>query len=420
MNKKAYYAEKSLLGTAFDISAKDKNSEARYIAAVKYAVRKDDGIAIISVNEGLCDEPSYWGIDYKSLGLLIEILEEDSAVNSIVLDVNSPGGDVSGLFDLTEQIFTAKKPIYSYSSGNLASAAYTIASATKAIFATESANIGSVGVFMSFYDDAERLKKMGVKEISFYGKNSDKKNLSPESAEGKDIYQAEINELEDILIKNIANYRGVTTDDVLENFGHGLMFRGNEALSRGMIDHVVTGFDQCIEMIKNADKTAIGGKGMAKDNEQKTVLAKTAENIDPEFLEQIKAQAKAEAEKEFEGRAAAEAQIAVAAERERVAELNKYAGLPQAEIAALAEQSKADGTSVEVFKEKFNLLAFELFRKNEFSSTSKSATAVLGEEANESACIVAAVEQSAGSHEEKSDIEKGKDLAAKVTARLKK
>ena len=157
---------------------------------------------------------------------------------------------------------------------------------------------------------------------------------------------------------------------------------------------------------------------MAKDKEN-VVLANSVEGIDPAFLEELKAQARADAEKELEAKATEQAQIAVAAERERVAELNKYASLPQAEISALAEKAKTEGTSVADFKEQFNALAFDLFSKNEFASK-KDAKSVIEEEANESASIEAKVEQDKGNPEKKSDIEKGKDLAARASARIKK
>ena len=425
MKKIAYYAEKSLIDNIdlfADTEAKDRNREARGIASRGYVVRKEDGIGVIAVNDAVYSEPTWWGIDYKSLAMKIESLEADEEIKAIVLDINSVGGAVNGLFDITEMINALDKPIYAYTSGTLASASYTIASATRAIYGTESANIGSVGVYMSFMDDSEYMKKMGIKEITFYGQNSDKKNLDPESREGKEVYQAEINELEDILVRNIAKYRGVTSEDVLANFGHGLMFRGNEALSRGMIDGVVSNFDEFIEIIKNADNTAInGGFSMAKENERKeVVLANSVEAIDPEFLAQIKADMKAEMEKEAEAKATEQAQIAVNAERERVAELNRYASLPQAEISALAEKAKADGTSVAEFKEQFNALAFELFQKNEFASNKNAEASAIEEEAKESAKIEASVEQTVGTPKEKTDIEKGKDLAEKVNARLKR
>ena len=329
----------------------------------------------------------------------------------------SGGGDVNGLFDLTEFIQSIEKPIYAFTSGNLASASYTIASATDGIYAIESASIGSVGVYMAFYDDSEYYAKNGIKEITFYGKNSDKKNLDPQSKEGKEVYQAEIDELEEMLIANVAKYRGVTTEKVLEDFGHGLMFHGNEALNRGMIDGVVNSFDDFMDLIDNADNTAeLGGSEMAKENEK--TLANSVEEISAELLEQIKADAKAEAMAEQDAKQTEAVNNAVSAERERVAELNKYASLPNAEISAMAEKAKAEGTSVADFMTEFNAKAFEILSRAEAQNDGQKA---LAEEAKESAEIdTGSKPEAKASVGEKSAEEKAHELAEKVNARIKR
>lgn len=422
MKKIALYAEKSLINNdSIDLEARDGNRLSRDYAGIMtkygYVINNDNGIAVVAVNDVLTAEYGWRGIDYKNLAVIIEQLEENDEVKAIVLDINSGGGDVNGLFDFTEYLQSVEKPIYTFTSGNLASAAYTIAAATDGIYATESALIGSVGVFMSFIDDSGYLSKNGIKEITFYGQNSEKKNLDPESKEGREVYQAEINELERMLISNVAKYRGVSSDKVLEDFGHGLMFHGNEALERGMIDGIVSTFDDFMDIVNNADSTADGGDFMAKETENK-VLANSVESIDPELLAKIKAEAKAEAIAENEGKQTEAVNEAVNAERARVAELDKYASLPNAEISAMAEKAKADGTSVAEFVEKFSAKAFEIISKGEAKSEGQKA---LADEAKESA------ELDTGSTPEKvekkgevSAMEQGKKLAERTNARIKK
>lgn len=422
MKKIALYAEKSLIDNdSIDLEARDGNRLSRDYAGIMtkygYVINNDYGIAVVAVNDILTSEAGWRGIDYKNLAVIIEQLEKNDEVKAIVLDINSGGGDVNGLFDFTEYIQSVEKPIYTYTSGNLASAAYTIAAATDGIYATESALIGSVGVFMSFIDDSGYLSKNGIKEITFYGKNSDKKNLDPESKEGKEVYQAEIDELEQMLISNVAKYRGVSSDKVLEDFGHGLMFHGNEALERGMIDGIVSTFDDFMDIVNNADSTADGGDFMAKETENK-VLANSVEAIDPELLAKIKADAKAEALAENEGKQTEAVNEAVNAERARVAELDRYASLPNAEISAMAEKAKADGTTVAEFKEKFSAKAFEIISKGEAQTEGQKA---LADEAKESA------ELDTGSTPEKTEdkgsvsaVEQGKKLAERTNARIKK
>ena len=126
--------------------------------------------------------------------------------------------------------------------------------------------------------------------------------------------------------------------------------------------------------------------------------------------------------KEAEAKATEEAKRAVESERARVAELNKFASLPQSEIKALAEKAKANGTSVEDFKAEFNTLAFELFSKGEVAQTTKSnPTDILKNEADESAEIVGAVPQSSsGKSNDLTDAEKGANLAKSLMEKIKK
>jgi len=322
---------------------------------------------------------------------------------------------VNGLFDFTEFIQSIEKPIYAFTSGNMASASYAIASATDGIYATPSASIGSVGVFMSFIDDSGYLAKNGIKEITFYGKNSDKKNLDPESKEGKEVYQAEIDELERMLIDNVAKYRGVTSEKVLEDFGHGLMFFADDALKRGMIDGVVNTFDEFMDVI-NADSTAdFGGNGMAKETEK--VLANSVEEVSAELLEQIRAEARAEAVAEQDAKRTEAVNNAVNAERERVAELNKYASLPNAEISAMAEKAKAEGTAVEDFMRDFNAKAFEILSKVEAQNDGQRSLAL---EAKESAEIDTGSVERTEQKVEKSAMDKAHELAERTNARIKR
>lgn len=319
------------------ITLSDSNRQLRYSGAIwGYESDVNNGIGIISINTALKDEPSFCYLDYKAIAAMLESMENNENVKAVILDINSAGGAVSGLFDLTEYIKKYSKPIVAYTSGLIASAAYGIASATEKIYANESASVGSIGAFARFVDDSKYYEDMGIKEIEFYGKNSEKKNLDPNSEEGKAAYQKEIDDIEDIFISHIAEYRGIDKDTVLDKYGHGLTFLGAEALERGMIDGIVSDFDSLVKKINEE-------YGMEKKDNILT-LATSAEQIDPAFFAEIQNKA-------------------VMAERERVSALNAYAELPQPEIKALAEKAKADGTTLADFEKDFNLLAKSLLKE---------------------------------------------------------
>ncbi len=85
-----------------------------------------------------------------------------------MLDIDSPGGEVSGLFDLVDFIFNSrnKKPIFSVANDYACSAAYAIASATEKIFVTRTSCVGSIGVIATHLDVSEADKKDGMDALS--------------------------------------------------------------------------------------------------------------------------------------------------------------------------------------------------------------------------------------------------------------
>ena len=143
-------------------------------------VNPESGIAVVSVLGAT--RASYWGAGtYTRLRAQIETLLDNDNVRCIVLEVNSPGGDVNGLFECCEYIAKAKetKPIHAHVTGMCCSAAYAIAASCTDISATQTSEIGSVGVYAQAYDDSEFLKKEGILSRIFRSKNAEKKNASP-------------------------------------------------------------------------------------------------------------------------------------------------------------------------------------------------------------------------------------------------
>jgi ClpP class serine protease len=164
-----------------------------------------------------------------------QVLASDQ-VKSIILDIDSPGGEANGCSELADHIFEARgqKPIAAYIGGTGASAAYWIASACDRVFASDSAIIGSIGV-----QSAIRSEK-NEKEIRFVSSQSPNKNRDPATEEGARDVQAVIDGLAEVFILKVARNRGVGRETVLEEFGQGSVFVGAEAQKRGLIDEITT------------------------------------------------------------------------------------------------------------------------------------------------------------------------------------
>ena len=153
------------------------------------SVNTETGIAVVSVS-GATYASFYGPGTYSLLRAQIEALLGNEEVTQIVLEVNSPGGDVNGLFECCEYLSKAKeqKPIHCHVTGMCCSAAYALAASCTDISATETSEIGSVGVYAQAYDWEEYEKRQGLLSRIFRSKNAERKNQSAFTEEGaKDI-----------------------------------------------------------------------------------------------------------------------------------------------------------------------------------------------------------------------------------------
>ena len=94
-------------------------------------------------------------------------------IEAIFLDIDSPGGTVTGTPELAQAVADAgkQKPVYAFSSGLMCSAAYWVASQAQAIYVTPSARVGSIGVIQPIIDNSEAYKNAGLKvEVFAAGK----------------------------------------------------------------------------------------------------------------------------------------------------------------------------------------------------------------------------------------------------------
>ena len=166
----------------------------------------DNGVAVIPIY-GLLTKRSerfFYTTNYDDIHLLFSKALYDEKVESILLDIDSPGGEVGGLFDLVDHIYEArdKKPIYAYANDSAFSAAYAIASACSRIFVNRTSGVGSIGVIATHTDISEADKKLGVKYTTIFA-GEEKNDLTPHeplSKNAKDKLQREVNRLYEMFL----------------------------------------------------------------------------------------------------------------------------------------------------------------------------------------------------------------------------
>ena len=174
---------------------------------------------------------------YDTLALDLREAADNPAVHSIILNIDSPGGEVNGVAELAQQIYSLRdrKKVIAYASGNMASAAYWLGSAADSIVASPTATVGSVGAMMSMRMDSEDPKR---KTFRFISSQSPLKNASPETDAGSREIQRVVDEMAQVFIESVALHRGISTQTVLDQYGQGAVFVGAESKKRAMVDEI--------------------------------------------------------------------------------------------------------------------------------------------------------------------------------------
>lgn len=222
----------------------------------------ETGLAVISVS-GATSASFYGPGTYSRLRATVESLLSDDGVKAICIEINSPGGDVNGLFECCEYISNAKeeKPIHAHVTGLCCSAAYAIAASCTDISATETSEIGSVGVYSVAIDTSEAEKKAGILTRIFRSKNAENKNKSAFSEEGAKERQERIDFYEDCFYTVLSEGREMDREKCIDLFGHGDVFLAVDALERNMIDDVAS-YDEWINKLTSSDEEEDEGEDM--------------------------------------------------------------------------------------------------------------------------------------------------------------
>ena len=180
----------------------------------------------------------------ERFGAQFDQLLKDPNVGAIVIDVNSPGGQVGGIEELSQKIFDARgqKPIIAVANHLMASAAYWIGTSADELVVSPSSEVGSIGVFAVHEDMSAALEQAGLKvSIIREGKFKAEGNpYEPLSEEARAAIQARVSEIYDAFVSSVARNRAVNAAAVRAGFGEGRVVGAQEAVKLGMADRIAT------------------------------------------------------------------------------------------------------------------------------------------------------------------------------------
>lgn len=179
-----------------------------------------------------------------------DALIDDPAVGAIVIDVDSPGGAVSGIEETANAVYAARgsKPVVAVANYLAASAAYWIATAADELVVSPSAEVGSIGVFTIHEDWSKALEADGIDvTIVKAGRHKAEGNpYQPLGEETQAYIQSMVDDVYATFVGAVARHRAVETGRVMREFGEGRVVGAHEAVRRGMADRVAT-LDDVIE-----------------------------------------------------------------------------------------------------------------------------------------------------------------------------
>lgn len=217
--------------------------------AEKDVARQQGAVAILPLRGVIANRVSLLddfsgGTSSEGFGRQFQAALADDGIKAIVIDIDSPGGAVSGATELSSMIFNARgaKPIVAQVNASMASAAYWIGSAADEVVVTPSGAVGSIGVFGVHDDLSGAMEKAGVKRtlISAGKLKTDGNPFEPLGDDTKARIQAHVDEAYDMFIKDVARNRNVSQTAVRDGFGQGAMVTAAPAVAEGMADRVGT------------------------------------------------------------------------------------------------------------------------------------------------------------------------------------
>jgi len=213
------------------------------VPMARTAASAPSGIAVVPVHGTLVRrsvrlEAASGLTSYADIAAALDAAVSDPLVDAILLDVDSPGGEAGGVFDLALRVRAADaiKPVWAVASDSAFSAAYAIACSASRIYVTQTGGVGSIGVIAMHVDQSVRDAQEGYRFTAITA-GDQKNDLSPHQPldqEASTRLQAEVDRLYGLFVDHVAAMRNLESRFVRSTQA-GLYF-GPEAVAAGLAD----------------------------------------------------------------------------------------------------------------------------------------------------------------------------------------
>jgi capsid assembly protease len=261
-------------------------------AADRPAPRSTGSIAILPLFGAITHRANMFseasgGTSTQGFGKALAQVVGDPNVTAVIIEADTPGGGVSGLPELADQIYKARgsKPIIGVSNTRALSAGYWLLSQCDEIVCAPVSEVGSIGVFLWHENWRKAYEMDGIEpDIIRYAEHKAEMNdWEPLTDEARAYALSQVTEVGELFTKAVARGRGVSAERVRGEFGQGRSVMAKDAVRLGMADRIATMDDTILRVAsgrwKPPNRVAAGAidvRMVAMDEEISTTLTVAA------------------------------------------------------------------------------------------------------------------------------------------------
>jgi len=169
-----------------------------------------------------------------------EQARDDEDVKAVVLEVDSPGGEVTASDIIYNAVVKtrARKPVIVYMDSLAASGGYYVSCGGRYLMANETTITGSIGVIIQTLNYEQLFNKVGLAAVIFKsGKFKDMLNgARPVTPEERDYVQSFIMKTYDKFLGIVAKERNLAPESLRTGIADGRILSGKDALDNKLID----------------------------------------------------------------------------------------------------------------------------------------------------------------------------------------
>jgi capsid assembly protease len=221
------------------------------------------GVGVITVTGTLINRGAFVGsysgeTSYEGIKHQLARAAGDSRVKSIILDLDTPGGEANGGFEAAQAVREAagRKPVIAIANGMSASAGYALASGASKIIAAPSGMTGSIGVALLHLDLSRALDKEGVTPTLIFegARKMDGNPVEPLTDAALSTLRDEVHRYYELFLETVAMGRGRRTPARAARDTEGRIYVGREAIDARLADDVGTFEDVLGDLTRRAGR----------------------------------------------------------------------------------------------------------------------------------------------------------------------